>query len=221
MKYVLLLAIVIFSLEALPQPTVPAHKARILETMDAGGYTYMKVQENGKIYWAAVTAMPVKVGQTVVLREQMWMTDFPSRTLGRTFDRILFATAESRASSRMPPGEPVRPKAAPNTVLPKLKDGYSVEEVFARRAALEGKRVKVRGIVTKISKQIMKRTWVHLEDGTGDEQTNDLVFTTVKAVDIEVGDTVIAEGTAVADKDFGYGYYYPVILENSRFTRER
>ena len=63
----------------------------------------------------------------------------------------------------------------------------------------------------------MKRNWVHLQDGSRFKGQDDLVFTTTKAVPAK-GDTVVAEGTVVLDKDFGYGYFYSVIIENSHFT---
>ena len=67
----------------------------------------------------------------------------------------------------------------------------------------------------------MKRDWVHIEDGTGDADagTDDLVFTTPKA-DVKRGDIVTAEGIVAVEKDFGYGYFYPVIVEKSHFTKD-
>jgi len=67
----------------------------------------------------------------------------------------------------------------------------------------------------------MKRNWIHLEDGTGGPMSDDLVFTTQSEVTVQPGDTVIATGRAVTDKDFGYGYFYPVIIEESVFQKER
>ncbi|MEJ2499832.1 MAG: OB-fold nucleic acid binding domain-containing protein [Campylobacterales bacterium] len=195
------------------------HTAKVRETMDAGGYTYMKVAEGKQLYWVAVTATPVRVGQDVTFAEQMWMPDFKSRALDRTFDRILFATM-ARTPGAHAPVEAVKPKNAPESVLKKAEGGYSVAEVFAKRAALKGKQIRVRGKVTKVSKQIMKRNWVHLEDGTGGPMTDDLVFTSEAALEIEAGDIVVATGKVETDKDFGYGYFYPVIVEESRFSKE-
>jgi len=113
------------------------------------------------------------------------------------------------------------PSAAPKQAMEKLKDGYSVEEVFEKRIFLKDKLVKVRGVVTKISHNIMSKNWVHIEDGSGNEGSDDLVFTTNETPNIKIGDTVIASGVAVADKDFGYGYYYPVIVEQSYFKLEK
>jgi hypothetical protein len=218
MKRLLLLMAALLPLWAASPSAQKRHTANVTETMDAGGYTYMKVAEEKQSYWVAVTATPVHVGERVTFAEQMWMPDFKSRALGRTFDRILFATMVRSPGAQMPL-EHVKPANAPESVLKKAEGGYSVAEVFAKRAELKGREIRVRGKVTKVSKQIMKRNWVHLEDGTGGPMTDDLVFTTEKTPDLEAGDIVVATGRVETDKDFGYGYFYPVIVEESRFTK--
>lgn len=196
------------------------HTATVVETMNAGGYTYMKVRESGEPYWVAVTMTPVKTGDEVTFAEEMWMPNFKSRALNRSFDTILFASIQT-ASPHAPVSEPVQSTRSPKEVIAKTGNSLHVEEVFAKRYALKDKTVSVRGKVTKVSRGIMQRNWVHIEDGTGDAMTDDLVFTTPDAVDVEAGETVVATGTATVDKDFGYGYFYPVLIENSRFERGR
>lgn len=207
------------TLMAAPQQSAH-HSGKVVETMNAGGYTYMKVDENGEKYWVAVTEIVVRKGETVSFEEQMWMQNFPSRSLERTFEKILFATLSSPSAA---PAEAVRPKTAPTTPVARAEGGSRIAELFAARGTLDGKSVKVRGVVTKVSRQIMKRNWVHLQDGSGSGSAgnDDLVFTTRDDVTLRPGETVIAEGTATVDKDFGYGYFYPVIIEESRFTPER
>lgn len=196
------------------------HAASVIDTMDGGGYTYMKVAEGSERYWVAVTAVAVHKGQQVHYIEQMWMPQFKSRALNRTFDKIMFASMADTPGLQAHP-EKVTPANAPETVLKKAAGGYSVAEVYARRQALKGKTVRVRGKVTKVSSQIMKRNWVHIEDGTGDTRTDDLVFTAETLSDVRAGDIVTASGTVAVDRDFGYGYFYPVIIENSTFVKER
>ncbi len=221
MKTLPLLIILAVGLFAMPAKPSSRHIATVIETMNAGGYTYMKVDEHGKTYWVAVTQMAVKKGDRVAFEEQMWMPNFESRTLHRKFDNIMFAvTAPAGTKMRNPHTKGVTPKTAPKKRMRKADGGYSVEEVFLQRSALNGKTVKVRGVVTKVSHGIMKRDWVHIEDGSGHEGTDDLVFTTANASGINAGDIVIAEGTVETDKDFGYGYFYPVIIEKSRFVRQ-
>lgn len=65
-------------------------KGRVAETMNAGGYTYVRVEEKGKSTWVAAMETPVKVGDVVEFPDIPPMTGFHSRTLDRTFDSILF-----------------------------------------------------------------------------------------------------------------------------------
>lgn len=94
-------------------------------------------------------------------------------------------------------------------------DSYTIAEIHKNGADLDRKKVVVRGRVTKVSKGIMKRNWVHLYDGTGEASngTNDLVATSQE--NPSVGDVVTASGILCKDKDFGAGYKYSVIVEDA------
>ncbi|UFS68688.1 hypothetical protein LPW11_12285 [Geomonas sp. RF6] len=76
-----------------PQEVKPGagHKGKVVETMDAAGYTYVQVDENGQKLWVAVMQTPVKVGDTVEFPDSPPMINFSSKTLKRTFDKIIFA----------------------------------------------------------------------------------------------------------------------------------
>jgi hypothetical protein len=67
------------------------HKGKVLETMDSGGYTYVQVDENGQKLWVAVMQTKVKVGDTVEFPDSPPMVNFSSKTLKRTFEKIIFA----------------------------------------------------------------------------------------------------------------------------------
>ena len=69
----------------------------------------------------------------------------------------------------------------------------------------------IKGEVTKFASGIMGKNWSHFQDGTSHEGLYDLMITTQEQV--LVGDVVIFEGTVAIDKDFGAGYFYPVIVE--------
>lgn len=78
-----------------PQGAVaePTHAGVVTESMDAADYTYMKIKkDDGKEEWAATTRTAVKVGDRVVISESLVMHDFQSKSLGRTFPRIIFGT---------------------------------------------------------------------------------------------------------------------------------
>jgi hypothetical protein len=67
------------------------HKGKVVETMESGGYTYVLIEENGQKVWVAAMQTPVKVGDTVEFPDSPPMINFQSKTLKRTFDKIIFA----------------------------------------------------------------------------------------------------------------------------------
>jgi hypothetical protein len=95
------------------------------------------------------------------------------------------------------------------------ENGYTVGELFAKAADLNNQKITVQGQVVKISRNIMGRNWIHIQDGSGDpmKNTHDLVVTSSALV--EKGAVVALEGVLAADKDFGSGYRYDVIVEDA------
>jgi len=69
---------------------------KVVETMNSGGYTYVNLEKDGKKTWVAVPAMKVSVGQELELMNGMEMKDFPSKSLNRTFDSIIFSGGPAR-----------------------------------------------------------------------------------------------------------------------------
>lgn len=72
-------------------PAGVGHKGKVLSTMDAAGYTYVEVDEKGQKLWLAVMQTKVKVGDTVEFPDSPPMANFHSKTLNKTFDKIIFA----------------------------------------------------------------------------------------------------------------------------------
>lgn len=93
--------------------------------------------------------------------------------------------------------------------------GKSVAEVWAARSALNGKEVIVRGKVVKFLGGIMGTNWMHVQDGTGSKEKGDNDLTVTTNEKMKVGDVVTIKGTLAADKDFGAGYQYAVIVEKA------
>jgi hypothetical protein len=212
---------------------------KVVEITPVMGYKYLKVDENGTTRWVAIASAPVNVGDTIGYDKRTVMKDFKSKALGKTFKEIIFANDLYLPQKASAPGslksmlglDKKDPHAGMGTKHPSPSDEeekpakpfvkktqYSVEEVYMWRKSLQGKRVKVKGKIYKVSRNIMKRDWVHLGDGTGNEKklTDDLVFTAVNAP-VKAGDEVVASGKVTVDKDFGYGYFYKVIMEDASF----
>ena len=96
------------------------------------------------------------------------------------------------------------------------ENSYTVAEIFSKATELNGQTIVVKGKVMKVSPRIMGRNWIHIQDGTGspEESTHDLVITT----SVEIGadwDIITMEGVLAANKDFGSGYSYSVIIEDA------
>jgi hypothetical protein len=64
----------------------------------------------------------------------------------------------------------------------------------------------------------MGKNWVHIQDGSSFMGKDDLVFTSTQTPP-KVGEVVYATGTVVKDKDFGYGYFYPLIIQEATFRK--
>lgn len=72
-------------------PAGAGHKGKVVETMNAAGYTYVQVEENGQKIWVAVMETKVKNGDIVEFPDSPPMINFQSKSLNRVFDKIIFA----------------------------------------------------------------------------------------------------------------------------------
>ena len=211
--------------------SAPGKTGKVLETMDAAGYTYIQVDTGSEIFWAAAPQFAAKVGDDVVVPEGMPMPDYHSKTLDRTFDMVYFVPSVLVAGAEnltgdMPADHPAMDggKTVVETTdvdlsgITAAEGGQTVADLFAKKAELAGKPVKVRGKVVKFTPEIMGKNWIHLQDGTGAAGANDLTVTTSAMA--QMGDTVTISGVLVTDKDFGYGYAYDVIIEDAAVSVE-
>ncbi|MBK5276692.1 MAG: hypothetical protein JJE30_16810 [Desulfuromonadales bacterium] len=64
---------------------------RVLITMNKGGYTYVKIEENGEGLWVACPEIKVKVGDMIEFSKSSPLLNFESKSLMMTFDKIVFA----------------------------------------------------------------------------------------------------------------------------------
>ena len=64
---------------------------KVVQTMDSGGYTYAQIENKGVKTWVAVPKAKVVKGQNITFAPGMEMQNFESKTLKRTFDRIVFS----------------------------------------------------------------------------------------------------------------------------------
>jgi hypothetical protein len=210
--------------EGVPQPAATTFAGKVMETMDAGTYTYVRVASGNREIWAAASHFNVTVGETVVVPLDMAMENFHSDTLNRDFPVIYFAGAISREGEMKPPAMPAgHPPisggavhgGAPVPAVEPVPGGITVAEIWAGRSRLAGSTITVRGRVVKFNPGIMGTNWMHLQDGSGSPAngTHDITVTT--PANVKVGDVVTATGTVAIDQDFGAGYVYPVIIREA------
>lgn len=220
---------------------------KVLERIDAASYSYLRLATAGGEVWAAVPQADLAVGAEVTVVEPMTMTNFESKTLGRTFPTIYFGnlagTAGTAPTGMMgggaapgaPAGDPhggamgagamggANPHggAAPAEAIKidKPAGGVAVAELFSRRAELKDTQVVFRGKVVKYNANIMGKNWLHLQDGSGspDAADHDIAVTSAQAA--AVGEVVTVTGKLQLDQDFGAGYVYPLIVQEATLAR--
>jgi hypothetical protein len=250
------------------------HTGTVIEVIDADPYTYANVKTKNGDIWVAVPKSDIKKDIEISFNENMRVVDFESKSLGKTFDVLIFAneiqsdTPIKKIKPEHPHKQPehshkkVETPAVPTTktvdanksetltkaVVPaEIKKGITqnvktvdvnksetpaktatattadgittIAEVYAKKSELNGKTIQVTGKVTKVSKAIMGKNWIHIQDGTGADGSNDLIFTSPTA-SAEIGDEVTAKGVVAIDQDLGYGYFYTVIIQESTFSKK-
>jgi len=195
----------------------------VLETMDAGSYTYIHLDTGTKKVWAASPRTSVKRGSMVAISTHMPMTNFHSKALNRDFELIYFTDRITRDSlddsyaAAPDPHENIsgEPSSTPVKGIKKAEGGKTVAEILDQKQALAGQSVRVRGKVVKYSARVLGKNWIHIRDSSTGK---DLTITTDGTV--KTGDIILADGKLILDKDFGYGYVYEVLLEDSTVTVE-
>lgn len=189
-------------------------------TTNASRYTYVQIKGDKTTIWAAAPTCTVKVGDRVTVNGGMLTRNFTSKTLNRKFDELYMcgSIVPEGGAGALPAGHPAlsgRGAAVPADmpVIKKPEGGKTVAEVWAGKSALSGKTVMVRGKVIKVSKRILGKNWLHLQDGTGVQGQNDLTVTTKD--EPATGDVITIKGALSVDRDFGSGYRYDVIVEDA------
>ena len=197
---------------------------KVTEVIDIAGYTYAEVDTGKEKVWAAGPVTPLKTGDMISFSTKMPMQNFHSKSIGRDFSVIYFinryftdkgalATTSTMAS---PHGQAKEQQIIqPIKGINKVEGGNTIAEIYTDKSSLNGKTIRVRGQVTRFTADILGKNWLHIRDSS---TLDDLTVTTNGKT--AVGDVVIAEGKLELDKDFNYGYFYPVILEDATITKE-
>lgn len=201
---------------ALPPPVISV-KGEVLEVKDVESYTYLRLKTRDGEIWAAVSKAKVKKGEKVTVENVMVMSNFESKSLKKTFPKILFGNLAGAASPDMATAHAVRTVEVGNIHVAKAvgENARTVAEVITKGLELKDKPILLRGKIVKYNPGIMGRNWLHLRDGTGSDAdgTNDVLVTTANQA--KLGDVVTVKGIVRNDKDFGAGYAYKVMIEDA------
>ena len=92
-----------------------------------------------------------------------------------------------------------------------------LSDLFSGKKTFEGKIIKITGKVTKFNSGIMGKNWIHIQDGSEFEGEYDLTVTS--SGEATVGEIITLEGKIALEKDFGYGYFYKIIMEDAVIAR--
>lgn len=196
---------------------------KVIETLDAGNYTYVHVDSGEEKYWAATSPVTLKTGSMVAFIPDMPMKNFASKTLDRTFDLVYFvgqiitdkADAHAGSSDKNQNASTTNADSFDVDNIKKAVNGITINEALTEKQKLAGETIQVRGMVVKYTPKVMGKNWIHIRDSSS---ATDLVVTTSGAV--KKGDVILISGKLQLDQDFGYGYVYDVLVEDSTVTIE-
>ena len=110
------------------QATTPAATAgirgKVAEKIDAAQYSYLKLQTAEGELWTAVPKTGKDVGAEVTVVNAVWMQNFKSNTMNRTWERIAFGTLDDGT--------------AVAAIAPAAPSGNSPQGMFAEAASPHG-----------------------------------------------------------------------------------
>lgn len=197
---------------------------KVTQTMDAAGYTYAEVDTGNKKFWAAARKTMLNKGDMIAFSAVMPMNNYYSKSLKREFPVVYFVNqfitdkkseAESHAVVHSPhDGIENKKISEPVSGINKIKGGHTIADIYKNKTSLKGEMIRVRGKVTKYTANVMKYNWVHIMDSS---THNDLTVTTRQSA--KLNDIVVIEGQLGLDKDYNYGYRYPLIVENATLSK--
>ena len=196
------------------------NKIVVNKVLQTTSYTYLYVAENEELIWIAVPSIDAKVNDVYYYQGGMEMREFKSTELDTIFQSIWFVqgiydeNTIKPASSQQNASTAQKEQPKNNEVIKPLAGGVTIAELINNREKYANKKVVLKGRVTKFSSKIMGTNWIHISDGSSTE--SDITITSDEIV--KIGDVITIKGTIILDKDFGYGYFYKVLMENGEIV---
>lgn len=204
---------------ATPTTASSSHAVVVQEVLPTDKYAYLRVMEGDKKYWVAIPKMDIEVGESLRYEGGLLKKNFYSQEYDRVFETVYLVskiwrqnpqveTATTAQVTKTKAGASLNVKV--DNITP-TEGAITIAELFTNKEKYNRKVVKITGKCVKVNPKIMKRNWIHLQDGSGKEF--DLTITTQQ--DIPLGAVLTLEGTIALDRDFGAGYRYDIIMEGA------
>lgn len=222
-----------FSSQGINNSVGKSHTGTVLESQKEGKYIYLKLDVDGKEVWIATTpeylTVPVTKGDKVEYVGGIAMENFHSKAMNRTFEKILFIARIKALTkdSAVLPEDDYHKKMLETKVfaLPPEKgeiktpeDGKTISKIISQREKLKDKEVILRAKVMKVSKKILNRYWIMLQDGSGESSDETVIFLSVNKP--KINDKVTVRGIVRTNIDLGAGYTYKVLIEDVSYLKK-
>ena len=208
--------------ETTESPTAIAStiRGKVVEIINTAGYTYAEVDSGNSKVWAAGPVTPLKHGELIEFSTRMPMKNFHSQSMQRDFPLVYFIDRFKRDGETPADSSQHDKLKQPQTGKPvegidKVNNGHTIAEILADKKNLSTKNIRVRGQVVKYTANILGKNWLHIKDSS---TPHDLTITTDDTVAVD--DVIIVEGKLELNKDYGYGYLYPVIVVDAKITEQ-
>ncbi len=72
---------------------LPNDEGIVVDILDTTGYTYMELENGSNRFWIVAPTTQVNLGDHIRFVENMSMENFTSKTLNRTFRRVIFVSS--------------------------------------------------------------------------------------------------------------------------------
>lgn len=214
-------------MEASAMPTttpMDLHEVKSIDVQHTGKYTYVQVLEGTKSFCVAIPLdKEIKKGNTYYFRGGIIMANPEVLQFNEKFETVMISPglSENPLAVSTPGASTTAPIASDGVKIKEVKietapGVTTLSELFKNPQKYEGKTIKVQGQCVKLNRMILNKNWLHIQDNSTnkDGQKYDLTITTLD--EVQLGDIVIFEGKLALNKDFGAGYKYDVILEESK-----
>lgn len=73
----------------------PAKQGKVIEVLNAEDFSYLHIESDNSKIWVAGIKVQVKAGDTISYVENVIMSNFSSKALNRTFEKVVFVSTVS------------------------------------------------------------------------------------------------------------------------------